>query len=360
MKYIVYQTINIVNGKIYIGVHGTETPYKFDGYIGCGAYRNSPKSYNKGKTYLHKAILKYGIKSFKRITLKVFDTREEALDFERLIVTEEFISRTDTYNITIEGGYPPNLSKKVFQFDHEGNLLKIWNSRIELEEFYECSDWKILDCITKKREFYKTYLSDSDTINIEDYRETVRDKKIYQYNKDGIHLATFESVSDAALKLDVDPKSISNAIHQLSLCIDCYFLYSEDSIEDLLYNKKTKLCLNKRPIYQYSLDGEYIRSFSSLAEAAKEVKVNHSNIIRAAKNNRTCGGYKWSYHKSEKYESSNEKHLKPVKVAQYDKEGNLIKIWDSVAKCKKEFPGCQRVCKMQARSYKGFVFKYVK
>lgn len=35
-KYIVYQTINLVNNKIYIGVHKTVDPTVFDGYIGCG------------------------------------------------------------------------------------------------------------------------------------------------------------------------------------------------------------------------------------------------------------------------------------------------------------------------------------
>ena len=30
MKYIVYQTINIKNNKIYIGVHKTENPDVFD------------------------------------------------------------------------------------------------------------------------------------------------------------------------------------------------------------------------------------------------------------------------------------------------------------------------------------------
>lgn len=36
MKYIVYLTTNLVNKKIYIGVHGTENPDKFDGYLGNG------------------------------------------------------------------------------------------------------------------------------------------------------------------------------------------------------------------------------------------------------------------------------------------------------------------------------------
>jgi hypothetical protein len=36
MKYIVYLTTNLVNKKIYVGVHETETPYEFDGYLGDG------------------------------------------------------------------------------------------------------------------------------------------------------------------------------------------------------------------------------------------------------------------------------------------------------------------------------------
>ena len=35
-KTIVYLTTNIKNNKIYIGVHNTYNPDKFDGYIGCG------------------------------------------------------------------------------------------------------------------------------------------------------------------------------------------------------------------------------------------------------------------------------------------------------------------------------------
>lgn len=38
MKYIVYQTTSKINNKIYIGVHKTEDPDTFDGYLGNGVY----------------------------------------------------------------------------------------------------------------------------------------------------------------------------------------------------------------------------------------------------------------------------------------------------------------------------------
>jgi hypothetical protein len=44
MKYIVYLTTNIINNKIYIGVHGTNNPDIFDGYLGCGVNINIPSS----------------------------------------------------------------------------------------------------------------------------------------------------------------------------------------------------------------------------------------------------------------------------------------------------------------------------
>jgi hypothetical protein len=50
MKYIVYKTTNLINNYIYIGVHGTEDPNIFDGYIGCGVNIHQPHSYEKAKT----------------------------------------------------------------------------------------------------------------------------------------------------------------------------------------------------------------------------------------------------------------------------------------------------------------------
>jgi hypothetical protein len=124
MKYIIYITTNQVNGKIYIGLHKTDTPYSFDNYLGCGVYTDSPRSYMNGGTLFQSAVKKYGPKQFKRKTLKVFDTLEEAIQYEATLVNEEFIKRIDTYNMTIGGGYPPDLSKKVYQFDLKGNLIK--------------------------------------------------------------------------------------------------------------------------------------------------------------------------------------------------------------------------------------------
>jgi len=49
MKYIVYQTTNLINGKIYIGVHKIKKK-EDDGYLGCGVYKTQKSTFMNKKT----------------------------------------------------------------------------------------------------------------------------------------------------------------------------------------------------------------------------------------------------------------------------------------------------------------------
>jgi group I intron endonuclease len=86
--HIIYQTTNLVNNKIYIGVHSTND--LDDGYLGSG---NAIKN----------AVKKHGKENFSREVLYFFDTRQQAEDKEAELVTESFIARQDNYNIKTGG-----------------------------------------------------------------------------------------------------------------------------------------------------------------------------------------------------------------------------------------------------------------
>lgn len=357
MKYIVYLTINKKNNKIYIGVHATETPNEFDGYLGCGANVNKPSSYNKGKTHLHNAILKYGTSSFHRIILREFDNLEDALDLEAWLVTEDFVKRVDTYNMIIGGGVPPILNKEVYQFDLKGTFIKKWESIKSITENYQCNKDRIWMCIKDKRSFDNYYWSYENVINVNEFRISKR-QYVNQFTKDGILLNSFKNASEAALKLDIDRQSIVNAVYNRTTCSGYFFLSEEDSIEELLESKANKINTNTTKVYRYTLEGIFDREFDSIKDATKNTaKTSHGNIIRAIKNGSKCGGYKWSYEKSEILPDYTP--LKAQQIAQYDLQGNLIKIWNSVADCKKEFPSCQKVCRKERKSTKGFYFEYI-
>lgn len=94
MYYTIYKTTNLLNNKIYVGLHITDNLE--DDYLGSG-------------TLLKRAVNKYGEINFKREILHILNTREEMASKEAEIVNEEFIARTDTYNLALGGfggGYP--------------------------------------------------------------------------------------------------------------------------------------------------------------------------------------------------------------------------------------------------------------
>jgi len=86
--YIVYQTTNKINGKIYIGTHQSKILY--DDYLGSGKHIKS-------------AILKHGAHNFERVNLYVYNNSSEMFAKEAEIVDEQFVLREDTYNIRLGG-----------------------------------------------------------------------------------------------------------------------------------------------------------------------------------------------------------------------------------------------------------------
>lgn len=139
MKYIVYSTVCTVNNKIYIGVHKTINPDVFDGYIGNGININKPNTYKKSKTPFQYAVNCYGIDKFKRTILQVFDTAEEAFKLEAELVTEEFVKRTDNYNLKVggEGGCSPTRLVKVYMYDLEGNFVQEFESAFDCNRYFD-------------------------------------------------------------------------------------------------------------------------------------------------------------------------------------------------------------------------------
>ena len=96
MHYTIYETKNMLNGKIYVGLH--KTTDLSDSYLGSGIL-------------VCNAIKKYGRHNFTKTVLFVFSTKDEMIAKEKEIVTEEFCTRDDTYNIAI-GGQGGTLNNK--------------------------------------------------------------------------------------------------------------------------------------------------------------------------------------------------------------------------------------------------------
>lgn len=156
MKYTVYRTTNLVNGKFYIGVHKTKNPN--DSYLGSGsAFR--------------KAVDKYGSENFKKEVLFIFDNEQDMLSKEKELVTEEVVKDQNCYN-QIGGGncYPP--PDRVF--DPEIRLQNLKKGR-ETQALLKLTG-SYADNINEKRSnTLKRFFSDRDS-NFKGWQHSDRSK----------------------------------------------------------------------------------------------------------------------------------------------------------------------------------------
>lgn len=355
MKYIVYLTTNKVNNKIYVGVHKTDDPTVFDGYIGCSIniFRsNSELKYPK--TPFHKAVKKYGYNAFIRNIIQVFNTEEEALDLEAIIVNQEFIEREDTYNITLGGGMPPLNNKKVYQYSITGDFIKEWDSLTDAAHNYDTSGNLIGISANFKRTAvgYLWSFNKVDKLNIEEYH--VYDPKIpvYLYDAEGNYIRSYASMSECSRDLNVHLSRVQRAI-KLGNNVNKFYLSSSLSSRFI----KPEIPSIVGDIHQYNLDGEYIRSYTSKEELGQ---YNIYDINRSIKEQRTYKGYIWIRgEKLEKAPPMKNKINKSRKIGQYTMNGQLIKEFNTLREARKEFPNVSKVLRGEARHCHNFTFKYL-
>lgn len=356
LKYIVYLTTNLVNKKIYIGVHKTINPYSFDGYLGCGVKINDKYTYKYSKTPFEAAVNKYGVDNFKRVTLKTFDKLEDALDLERWLVDEEFIRRKDTYNIALGGGIPPAKTKTIYQYNLDGSFIKEWDSITNASIYYKCSSSCIGRAIFDRTPSLKYFWTDYkyDKLNLEEFKIDENKTCTYLYDIDGNLLKEFKSISDCSKYIDEDVQKVSKAIRGKFCIANNYYCsdikYDIFPIQPIINHKNDKL-------YQYDLQGNFIKEWNNYSEVKKYFGKD-IGIHASIRLGNSCMGFQWSWEKL-----PNMKELKPKtkakKVGKYTLEGDLIQIFNTVREAKADTCGAPNVLSGKRRTAGGFVWKYL-
>lgn len=298
MKWIVYCTTCLINGKIYIGVHDTENPEVFDGYLGCGV--EISHLLKNPKTAFQYAVKKYGFKNFKRSLLYVFDDADSAYAKEAEIVTSEFVKHKDNYNSIPRNLYTLPIEDTIYEYYLDGTFKSECKNVKKHAETIGCNPgWLLQAC-----EFYTNYRSSYwsynkvDKLDLSEYSFD-NSYMIYQFSLNGEFINKWDSVEEICDALHLSKADINSAISKENNLGDFYFLKDENKIFDVLKSKEVYNCLPK-------------------------VKIKE-----------------------------------PRKIAQYDLDGNLIKVFNTLTECKTLYPKCIDCAKGIRKQTKGYTFKYI-
>lgn len=354
LKYIVYLTTNIVNNKIYIGVHKTITPYKFDGYLGNGVRIQDRHTYKYSKTPFQAAVNKYGVKNFKRKTLKVFNNLQEALEFETFLVDAEFIKRGDTYNVALGGGVPLIISKTIYQYTLQGEFVQKWPSITEAAIYYKCNSSTIGQAIFDRTPSMKFLWTDVfyEKINLNSFKIDANKTPCYLYDNQGGFLKEFKSISECSSYINIDIINVSKSIKGK------YCLNKKYYCSDVFYKEfPIPVKVEHTKIYQYDLQGNFIKEWNSYKDVKQYFKKD-VGIHAAIRLNNSCAGYQWSWEKL-----PNMKELKPAtkarKVGKYTIDGILVQTFNTVREAKKDTSGAPGVLRGLRKTAGGYIWKYL-
>ena len=358
MKYIVYLTTNLINFKTYIGIHKTEDPDIFDGYLGNGVNVNDRHSYRNCRTPFETAVNKYGPSNFRRTTLKVFDNLEDAKKLEEFLVDYEFIARKDTYNIALGGGLPPVSTKTIYQYDlSTGEFIKEWQSITDASIFYKCSSSSIGKAIFDRTPSIGFLWTDFklDKIDLSEFKIDANKTKVYLYSDLGEYIREYKSISECAQDLNVDASHIQTSCSGKYKVTNYYVSYYKMDKFIIPERKSYK----GQPLYQYDLEGNFIKEWpGGYSEVVTFYKKKNMNIHRAIRLGTSCNGFQWSWEhlpKMKKLESKN----KATKVGQYTLDGELIQVFNSVREASKIASNVSRCLKGTRKISGGFLWKYI-
>ena len=117
-----------------------------------------------------------------------------------------------------------------------------------------------------------------------------------------------------------------------------------------------------RIVYQYDLDGNFIKEYKSVRDAAKFLSLSHSNISRSCNGiSKHTGGFIFRYDKVFVDKINNPNAVRKL-VVELDELGNEIGKWNSLMDCSRDTKidnsNISRVCNGVRKSTGGRYFKF--
>ncbi len=256
--FCVYIHINKINGKKYIG----QTIYSDHPNR---RWRNG--SGYKVQEYFWRAIQKYGWDNFDHEIVASNLTKEEADNFEILLIQK--FNTTDPqcgYNITLGGGGMLGWHPTDQQINKQKDTMR---------KYYD----------------YIKY--------IQRMRDVAPKRAVYQFTLSGLFIEKYESSMEAERQTGLNSGAISKCAFGKAYFVGDYiFVFEEDvdNIMDRIKKYNNRRIQRKEQVVRLTLDGNYIDTWENAYTAEKQLGISYKNINAVCRHVRNkTGGFKWMY-----------------------------------------------------------------
>ena len=280
-----------------------------------------------------------------------------------------------------------NQCQPVSQYDLKGRWLNTYQSISTAAQGAKASSGHILKSINESEGVASGYIwrlgnEKSDLrkipkrVSIKIASHKFHSTPVSCYDLEGQKIKEYRNIKTAAKSLCIQPNSIRKVIIGESISAgECYWKLGPGPQKISLTGIKRKIRETKiniwRPVTQCALNGDRIKSYDSITQAAEATGLHNMNISGAlrSKAQRTAGGFLWIYgrgdakikikHTVKRKRELRELYVKPV--TQYSLEGNRIAIHNSL----KEAAEKQKIAPSfladavtgKAMSYAGFYWR---
>jgi group I intron endonuclease len=191
-----------------------------------------------------------------------------------------------------------------------------------------------------------------------DKMSSSRSIEIHQYEPlTGKYIQSFKSAEKAGLEIGGNAPNISCVCNGSRKTAHGY-IWSFEKRDNVTPVENVGVTHSKK-IYKYTLDGEYIREYSSVTEAAKAVGGKASNLcVVCSGKMKSSHGYIWSYEKNDEISTAFKR------IHQYDLDGVFIKTYDTLTEASNSVGGklaaISNVCSGRNKTSYGYRWSYNK
>lgn len=287
MGYI-YKITNRLNGAVYIGMTTRDYKVRWNEHLNFLG-----QSYDRQKDCLiHRALNKYGKENF------LFEVIEETnnLDERERYWIKYYSSYIKDPNYQKGYNMTPGGRGESFSI-FEKSILSLWNEGKSIQEILKglnCSYATIINILNKANISHKDRVERS-------YKD--KSRPVHQYTLDGIFVQKFPSLGAVIREYpNLTSGNLSSACKgKNSQAGRFLWIYAEEDNENLLQQRvqeaKNKTHHRNHAVNQYTLNGEYLKTYSTIKEACDSLGLKStSSIINVCKGRaKTAGGYKWKY-----------------------------------------------------------------